>query len=636
MSSTSAGRAAYRAPSQAAEAFYELPRGVRGLVAESAGAVLLETSRRGAAEARSYVFLDPVRVSAVHALGEVPALFEAIEAARLEGLYAAGFLGYECGYHFEPSALAVGEQVSGDALPMAWFGFYRDPLIFNHGTGLFNREVRLPQMWEERTLELGAEPELEITGSAYAEQVERVKRLIEAGDTYQANLTTRVRIAVPEDVPAMFAHMMRAQPVEFGAFLNLGTSQILSASPELFFCRDGDEILMRPMKGTTGRGLTTAEDEERALWLAADEKNRSENVMIVDLLRNDLGRVCRMGGVRAEEMFTVERYPTVLQMVSTVRGVLRPGVDLYDLFRAVFPSGSIVGAPKIRAMQILRSIKRRDRGVYTGSIGFIAPGAQATFSVAIRTMVVEGGRAEMGVGSGVVYDSDAETEYEECRSKAGFLAADTSDFQLIETMLWDGDYVFLDEHMERLAGSAEYFDFAVDFERVQAALMGEARRFPVGCRSRVRLLVDRRGSIEVGSIEVVVEEAAPVAVLLAEGRVSSGNVFLRHKTTRRGVYDSGYADAQRQGYVDAIFRNECDEVTEGAIYNVVVVRAGVWRTPPLSAGVLPGIYRAHVIKSRGVLEETITTADLLAADEVYLCNSVRGLRRVSRIDPAAR
>ncbi len=676
-------KGAYRAGARGS--FTPLPAELRELVSRSSGSVLLESSRGGVEGAASYLFLNPLREFAARQMSDLPGMFAEIEAARAEGLYAAGYLGYECGYHFEPAATGGRAWVGEVGLPLAWFGFYRDPLVFHHGAGwpdgagrpdggvrpqrpgrdhaagqdaamvrdrvtgregATGREAATGARWGEgateplrsgaeraREAEVGESFEIDLSAEAYAGQVARVKRWIEAGDTYQVNLTTRLRMPAPRDAAAMFGRMMAAQPVEFGAYLNLRESQILSASPELFFRRDGERVEMRPMKGTAERGRTTEEDAERALSLAGDAKNRAENVMIVDLLRSDLGRVCRLGSVRAEDLFTVERYPTVLQMVSTVRGLLRPGVSEYDLFRAVFPSGSIVGAPKIRTMQIVREMEGRDRGVYTGAIGFFAPGGRATFSVAIRTVVVEGERAEMGVGSGVVYDSDAAAEFGECRSKARFLEEPATEFRLLETLLWEeGGYVLLEEHMERLAGSAEYFDFRMEVEEVRAALLRVVETLEAGSGWRVRLLLARDGAVEVSSGELRREEGtAEVRVRLARERMRSGDVFLRHKTTRREPYDRAYREAVGEGFTDAIFLNERGEVTEGAIHNVVVVSEGIWRTPPVSAGVLPGVFRAELLRSGRVCEGTVTLPELLAAEAVYLCNSVRGLRRVGEI-----
>ena len=624
---------AYRAPSQSTRRFHALPVSVHTLVAETAGAILFETSRRSDADIRSYLFLNPVRVFRVETPDELPELFRAIDSASSEGLYAAGYLGYECGYHFEPAALATTERVGDPSTPVAWFGFYRDPIIFDHASGEFNRDLPLPDLPAGNAFALEAVPQLEISAEIYLKQVQRVKQLIERGDTYQVSLTTRLLLAAPENAAAMFTHMMASQPVEFGAFLNLGPMQILSASPELFFRRDGDRIEVRPMKGTVRRGRTTEEDVQHARWLRADEKNRSENVMIVDLLRNDLGRICKAGSVKVEDLFTIERYPTVLQMISTVRGVLRDPISDYDLFRALFPSGSIVGAPKIRTMQIVREIERRSRGVYTGSIGFIAPDRKATFSVAIRTVVLQNGMAEMGVGSGIVYDSDPLAEYDECRSKAGFLANSTIDMQLIETMLWDSRYEFLEEHLARLAASAEYFDYRLDLDRVRSALDREAAKFQTGERWRVRLLLGANASSEV-TARMLTEEQELVDVVIAAQPTSSDDVFLRHKTTRRKVYDEAHALARSRGFADAIFRNERAEITEGAIHNIIVVKGGAWKTPPLSSGVLPGIFRDLLIRRGEVLEEVINADDLFGADEVYLCNSVRGLRRARKIERA--
>jgi para-aminobenzoate synthetase/4-amino-4-deoxychorismate lyase len=336
--------------------------------------------------------------------------------------------------------------------------------------------------------------------------------------------------------------------------------------------------------------------------------------------------------VQVDELFAVEKFRTLFQMTSTIHGQLRPGLSFYEVFRALFPCGSIVGAPKVRTMQIIDELEQRPRGIYTGAIGFIAPNRESVFSVAIRTLVLQDGVAGMGVGSGLVYDSDPAAEYEECRLKAGFLSPAISELQLIETMLWDREYFLLAEHLERLQASAAYFDFECDPERVALSLKAFAFHFAPGSRHRVRLLLDRDGLPLISASLLPENSPAHLLIEVASERVKSDNLFLRHKTTERDLYDRVLKKAQSSGFDDALFLNERDEVVEGAIHNIFIVKNGQWLTPPLRAGCLPGVFRQHLLKTQpDVHEQTLTLEDLRSAEEIFLCNSVRGLRQVGSI-----
>jgi para-aminobenzoate synthetase/4-amino-4-deoxychorismate lyase len=382
------------------------------------------------------------------------------------------------------------------------------------------------------------------------------------------------------------------------------------------------------MKGTSHRGRTTSEDREIADRLAGDPKNRAENVMIVDLIRNDLGRICTFGSVRVEKLFEVERYPTLWQMTSTVSGELRPEIGYEQIFRALFPCGSITGAPKIRAMQLLAQIEETPRGIYTGAIGFFSQ-EQTVFNVAIRTLVLENGEATMGVGGGIVIDSEANSEFRECRLKAEFLTRTTEPFSLIETMLWNGDYPLIDLHLDRLADSADYFGFTCDRAGVQAALLAEANLFADQRQRKVRLLLHSDGTTHiVAESMAVLSSAEPARVSIASERMDPDNRFLFHKTTNRKIYDSAFAAAVSAGFNDIFFLNTRGEVTEGAISNVLIEKDGRWYTPPVVCGLLPGVYRRFLLETRADLEEKIFTLDdVRNADAVYICNAVRGLRR---------
>lgn len=581
----------------------------RERAAATHGSVLLEG--HGASE-RSFLFTDPVEWIEARCLSNLPGLLTRLRQAQAEGLWAAGYLSYECGYAWEPKASP--DFRPGNDLPLAAFGLYREP------QPCLCRERSCPG---KARLENG---DLLMDAEAFTRKVEAIHRWIERGDTYQANLTDQFEARFTGSPAELFARMMDAQPVPFGALLRVGERTILSASPELFFHLQGREITVRPMKGTALRGRDAGEDLAQSGWLAADPKNRAENIMIVDLLRSDLGRIAETGSVQVRELFAVERLPSLLQMTSTVTATLRTGVDLHAIFASLFPSGSIVGAPKVRTMQILQELEARERGPYTGAIGFVAPHGEAVFSVAIRTAVLEGERLTMGVGAGITYDSEPASEYAELQLKCAFLREEP--FRLIETLRWEaGACALLDRHLTRLQASAGYFGFLYDEAKVRRELEQQAAGLSLEIAWKLRFTLGRNGELQWSAPERVPADEQSLRVLLWPEAVDSRDRFLRHKTTRRAAYDHAFREACGKGFADAVFHNERGVVTEGAIHNIFVRHGSCWRTPPLDAGVLPGIYRAHLLATLpGVMEQEFTMEELLAADEVWLCNAVRGVR----------
>jgi para-aminobenzoate synthetase/4-amino-4-deoxychorismate lyase len=469
---------------------------------------------------------------------------------------------------------------------------------------------------------------LEIARDEYCAKVEAIQNYIASGDTYQVNYTTKALFEYSGTPAALYAALQTRQRVPYAAFINAGEQRILSFSPELFFRLQDGRITTRPMKGTAPRGRTLAEDEQIKNRLRDDPKNRSENVMIVDLLRNDIGKIAQIGSVHVDELFAVEKYETLFQMTSTVSGTLRRGTTLCGIFQAIFPSGSVTGAPKCRTMQIIQELEGAARGVYTGAIGYFSPNGDAVFSVPIRTIVLEGNSGEVGVGSGIVADSVPAEEYEECLLKMAFLTCSQSDFQLLESLRWDGQYHFLRQHLDRLKSSAEYFDIPFGESQVVSALEQNQSHLRVGCTYKVRLLLDAAGEASIENAPLDVQREGGT-VMLSPVRSSSLNKFLYHKTTHRELYERLYADARRQGHADAVFLNERGEVTEGARNNVFVELAGKLCTPPVECGLLPGVYRQHILESEPRAPESVLTLeDLKSADAIYLCNSVRGFRQV--------
>ncbi len=588
----------------------------RKLAATEEHAILLEASSLVAGSHRpSFLFRNPVEWLEARDLSELPTFFQKLEAARGQGLWSAGYFSYECGYHWEPRA-ASDFIPSPENLPLAAFGLYLAPTTFT---------ADLSPSGPAQGVE---NPSLGISYEEFQQKIGIIHGYIESGDTYQVNLTDQVQARYPESAWKLFAHMMEAQPVEFGALLRMGDRFILSASPELFFRVQGRHIIVRPIKGTAPRGQDAEEDAKRMEALAKDEKNRAENVMIADLMRSDLGRVAETGSVHVAKLCAVERLPSLLQMSTEITATLRSDVTLYQLFASLFPSGSIVGAPKVRTMQLIRELEGRARGVYTGSIGYFAPNGESAFSVAIRTAVLRGDHLHMGVGAGITYDSVASEEYQECKLKAEFLKDNS--FSLIESMRCEGgECMLLPLHLERLQGSAEYFGFRFFRRELLEAIENAMCESSVRSASKLRLELRRDGSWTLSELIVLEEEPECSRAMLWPESVQSGDRFLRHKTTRRALYNYAAHVSHERGYVDAIFHNERGVVTEGAISNIVVKNGDCWLTPPIDAGVLPGVYRASLLKRMPEIQvEEFSVEQLLGADEVWLTNAVRGMRRV--------
>jgi len=572
---------------------------------------------RDAASGRWLQFSHPREiVSAVSVAAVVPALGRVEDAAR-KGLYAAGFISYEAATAFDPTLMVKG---SG-GFPLLWFGLY-------DGVEEVDLPVPTPGPAPRKT-----DWQASVGFAEFEENLKRIKELIRSGDTYQVNYTYRLGALLAAEPWDFFLHLVAAQKPPYGAFVDTGEWVIGSASLELFFQLDGDRIVCRPMKGTAARGLTQAEDLAQAEALRASEKERAENVMIVDMVRHDLGRVAEIGSVNVPRLFEVEKYPTVWQMTSTIEA--RTTASLSDTFRALFPPASITGAPKVRTMEIIAQLETSPRRIYTGTIGFVAPGRRAQFNVAIRTLLLDWktSRAEYSVGSGITWGSQPDAEWQECCAKARILTTRLPAFSLLETMLWTAEegYFLQARHLERLEQSALYFGFKVDLPVVHLELERLAARL-ARTRQKVRLLVTREGRITLEAEVLPTPDLAPQRVTVATGPVNSSNPFLYHKTTNRDLYEA--ARAARPGYDDVLLFNARGEVTESTIANLAMEIEGKLCTPPLQCGVLPGTLRADLVE-RGVLfERSITVEEMLRSPRVFLLNSVRGMYRVQVVRSA--
>ena len=550
---------------------------------------------------------NPLRIIVAWEPEDVLSCLDEIEQAGDNGLHVAGFISYEAA-----SALdAALETAPAGNLPLLWFGVFKEaePYEFDlHEKSLVKHDYD----WSPN-----------VSRAQYDNAIDCVHDYLRTGDTYQVNYTFRMRSSFAGDAWSLFIDMQRAQRGSYAAYIETEDFAICSASPELFFSLNGDQLVSYPMKGTAKRGLTVDADDQACVDLQCSAKNQAENVMIVDMIRNDMGRIAQAGTVQTSNLFEVERFPTVLQMVSTV--VSMTTASLSEIMQALFPCASITGAPKVRTMQIIKELEQEARGIYTGSIGYIAPGRKAWFNVAIRTVMIdkEAMRAEYGVGGGVVWDSTAESEYQESLTKAAILTTYRPDFSLLETILWDGEagYFLLDRHLARLHGSARYFgiDLSIDNCRQQLEELG----VELGAESsRVRLLVDSCGDVVITAFDFdPVAVDAPWRVTFAKEAVDIDDIFLYHKTTRRTVYQQ--AKEAVSDFDDVLLWNEAGEVTESTIANIVVERDGKKVTPPIKCGLLAGVFRGELLERGDIEEGIITIDDVKNSDQVWIINSVR-------------
>ena len=562
-----------------------------------------------------------------------PALLADLQAALQRGQYAVPLLTYELGYSL------VGLPLVPSPLGQV--------LLFDACDLLSQREVAdwLAQRTSGDTAPAGiADIQANVTAAQFTAAIDRIRAYIAAGDTYQVNYTYRLRFDAFGSTAALYQRLRARQPVPYGALVALPDGgAVLSLSPELFIRHDAGILTARPMKGTAPAAPPgpdiDADNARRAAALAADPKNRAENLMIVDLLRNDIGRIAVTGTVQVPALFDVNRYASVLQMTSTVQATLRPDAMLADIFQALYPCGSITGAPKRRTMEIIAELEPAPRGLYTGAIGWFDPAPAGRpfgdfcLNVPIRTLSLQPPmhgvhRGEMGVGAGIVHDSVAADEYAECGLKARFLTGLSNDFELFETM-----YATREEgarhvarHLARLAQSARYFGFAWDEAAARAYITVACEGLPPSTPHRLRLATNRAGAFAVQT-GVLMPLTEPVRLLLAPEHTRSDDPFLRHKSTLRARYDAAWQAAEAQGAFDQLFRNERDEITEGGRSSVFVRLDGQWLTPPLSSGLLPGVMRAVVLEAWGAREAVITPAMLAAAEEIVVCNALRGALR---------
>jgi para-aminobenzoate synthetase/4-amino-4-deoxychorismate lyase len=531
-----------------------------------------------------------------------------IEEKTCEGFYAAGFVSYEGAGSFDPKFKVRKNQISESL----WFGIYRKRDIIN-----------VSEFFEDKRTEWNPGWKIPLTYEEYEEKIEFIKNKIKNGDIYQLNFTFLMNSEISESPLDIFSSYFASLDSPYSAFIETDEFSVLSSSPELFFSLENDIITSKPMKGTIKRGLNLREDEINRKILSGSEKDQAENVMILDMMRNDCSKICDRTGVKAEKIFEIEKYSRVFQMTSTVK--CRTESSVAEIFAALFPCASITGAPKMKAMEYIEQTEISERGVYTGVIGYIEPGRKALFNVAIRTLYIDKKKnlGYFGTGGGIVWDSEPELEFNECISKSLVVTDPEPDFKLLETMLYmpGKGFFLLDYHLKRIENSAKYFSF--DFERKKLDLF--FKDFSSANFIRLRLLLSRNSGF---SFETSVLDENPLETNykwrtgVEKLHLSSQNRFFYHKTTNRKVYDEVLSKFPECN--DVILINERNEVTESCFANVVIEKKGVLYTPFLSSGLLPGTMRQFLVDKKKVREKNVYFEELFNCDKVFLVNSVRG------------
>jgi para-aminobenzoate synthetase/4-amino-4-deoxychorismate lyase len=568
----------------------------------------------------SYLFLKPKEIVTIKSLRNLDEKLNRIDHLIGDGFVGYSSLNYEAGYLFEKTLnkfLSKNED-------LIQFLFYdkKNVQTIKSNKILFDSFEK----YKIKNFKLNT------TNNEFTKSISKIKSYIEEGDTYQVNYTIKGKFNFEGSYSGLFSNLVFNQSAQYIAVINNNGKIIISVSPEMFFEKNGRKIISKPMKGTARRGSDHSNDEFIKYELERSEKNRAENVMIVDLIRNDLGRVSEYGSVKVRNIFNVEKYESVYQMVSTVESKLKKNVKLSDVLKNIYPCGSITGAPKIRTMEIINELEKENRGIYTGSIGLIRKN-KITFNVPIRTLVIDKktNRGEIGLGSGIVWDSIAEEEYEETKLKGKFLTEPVKPFEIMETMKIENGKIFLlDEHLDRMKQTSDYFLFNFDKKEIKSYLNKIVNKTDTESY-RLRLSLDKYGRL-CHVISKLIQLPQEIKVIISKNKIHSKDRFQYFKTTNRRLYDREYKSFTAKGFFDAIYFNERSELAEGAISNIFIYKNDVISTPPINVGILSGVYRKQLLKhDSGIRERRLYLADLLEADKIILTNSVRGEVTVNKL-----
>jgi para-aminobenzoate synthetase/4-amino-4-deoxychorismate lyase len=551
-------------------------------------------------------FENPVQIYRTHSLDEVIPILQSIDDHIKDNVYLAGFISYEAAPAFDP-ALKTKDPT---AFPLCWFGLY------NRMSSINLSDIKRKNFESGKWIS-------SVDRDDYYRNIQKIKNYLAEGYTYQVNYTYRLSTKFSGDPLSFFVDLVDRQMTYNAAFLDMGDSVICSASPELFFKLEGNSILSKPMKGTKARGKFDSEDLENINNLHRSVKDRAENTMIVDMTRNDLGRISEAGSVKVESLYDIEKYQTILQMTSSVKA--KTSASLSIILKSLFPAASVTGAPKYKTTEIIANIESTPRKIYTGCIGFVMPGRRAQFNVAIRTVLIDRklSQAEYGVGGGIVWDSDAKEEYEESHSKMKVLTEIFPQFDLLETMLWTPSkgFFLLDYHLKRLKNSAEYFGFSFNKDLIRKKLDEISSKY-LDNSYKTRLILEKNGQIIITSDIIEKKQTeSPVKLSISKTHVNSTDPLLYHKTTNRQLYER--AKNQHNDSDDVILINERNEITETSIFNIVIKQNEKYFTPDLSCGLLPGTFRAWLLDQNKMHEKIIHVNDLKKCDEIFVINSVR-------------
>ncbi|MDB8622402.1 aminodeoxychorismate synthase component I [Streptococcus parasanguinis] len=550
-----------------------------------------------------HLFTKPIKELKTRNLDQVEALLREVEAYQEQGFYAVGYVSYEAAPAFEKKFAVHPAPLMGEYLLYFTIHEEVETLPFPEDY----EAVDLPANWKE-----------EVEAPVYQEAIKTIHHHIRQGDTYQVNYTVQLSQELKADPLAIYNRLVVEQKAHYNAFIQHDDVSILSISPELFFEQDDRLLTTRPMKGTTRRGLTNQEDLQESAWLKADPKNRAENMMIVDLLRNDMNRISEIGSEQVTRLCQVEQYSTVWQMTSTIESRLRPEVDLVQTFRALFPCGSITGAPKISTMEIIHKTEKAPRGVYCGTIGILLPKGKRIFNVAIRTLQMQGNQAIYGVGGGITWDSQWESEYQETKQKSAVLYRQEPRFELLTTgRIHKGELTFLEQHLTRLREASRYFAYPYDEPKLLKELQEELARLESNLDYRCRIALHKNGTFHLVITELTDLPASYLQAQLTEQKLDLATPFTYFKTSQR--------DHLSQSNNEQIFHLPDGTLLETTIGNLVLEIEGQLYTPPAHLPLLDGIYRRHLLETQQVEEKLLTLNDLTDADRIYACNALRGL-----------
>ncbi|EKR74977.1 aminodeoxychorismate synthase, component I [Leptospira noguchii str. 2006001870] len=559
------------------------------------------------------IFRNPIKTIEVYHFDTLLTSLNEINAYIKQGYYVAGFISYEAGYFFSNMNWKENDTV----LPLLYFAVFQNPEKFS--------EIETGPS-QNYGFYISSIPNRKM----YFENLDTIRTKLYQGEIYQINYTDKIFFDFEGDILSFYKALSERQPVPYGSWIRTYNWDILSFSPELFFEKKEKTLITKPMKGTYPRGKSTKEDKKNAQALINSEKEKAENLMITDLMRNDLGKISKKGSVQVQNLFSVEKYKTIFQMTSTIQSELSDSIEWKDIFKELFPGGSITGAPKLRAMQLIRELEK-PRGIYTGAIGVIQPNQNAVFSIGIRTLELKKGKGNIGIGSGITWDSDPEKEWFEILEKAKFFTEASNKFSLFETILYkNGIFYFQKEHLQRIKNSAKKFGFPFSEQEWISCLKKVSTNYPSSGSYRVKISLNSFGKFTY-EFQILENFQKKGTLVVCNVLIDSTSEFRKHKTNLREIYDREGKRSREAGHLDILFLNEKKEITEGSISNIFVKIGDSYFTPPVSSGLLPGIFRNRLLKRKGFYEKTFSLEDLFRSDSVFLCNSLRGILRVKEV-----